>query len=188
VSNVSSSSNLFPQTSLSDADVRIQNSDSNNRPYLKFQLYPDTKAMLPIQQITEVLKIQLGQIMPIPQMPPWVMGVYNWRGDILWMVDLGQLMGLTACYQSDRHVHTAIVLSPERETSNSEQKIQLGLMVAVIDDLVACDPEIIQEIVDSSLNPPCYRFAAGYWLKPSGEMILALDGGAIASAMPRSDD
>jgi hypothetical protein len=26
----------------------------------------------------------------------------------------------------------------------------------------------------------------GYWLQSSGEMILALDGQAIASAMPRS--
>ena len=187
---MSNSSNLFPQTSLTDTDVGMQTSSPNNRPYLKFQLHPDTKVMLPIQQITEVLKIQLGQIMPIPQMPPWVMGVYNWRGDILWMVDLGQLMGLASWYQHqyDRLLHTAIVLSPERGTGNNEQKIHLGLMVAVIDDLVACDPEIIQGIVDSSLNPPSYRFASGYWLKPSGEMILALDGGEIASAMPRSPD
>jgi positive phototaxis protein PixI len=185
---VSNSSNLFSQAGLTDADVRMQTCSPNTRPYLKFQLHPDTKAMLPIQQITEVLKIQLGQIMPIPQMPPWVMGVYNWRGDILWMVDLGQLMGLAAWYQHqhDRLLPTAIVLSPERASGNSEQKIHLGLMVAVIDDLVACDPEIIQGIVDSALNPPCYRFASGYWLKPSGEMILALDGQAIASAMPRS--
>jgi positive phototaxis protein PixI len=188
VSNVSSSSNLFPQTSLSDADVRMQTCSPNDLQYLKFQLYPDTQAMLPIQQITEVLKIQLGQIMPIPQMPPWVMGVYNWRGDILWMVDLGQLMGLTAWYQNDRLLHTAIVLSPEGASANREQKIQLGLMVGVIDDLVACDPEIIEGIVDSALNPPCYRFASGYWRPPSGEIILALDGGAIASAMPRSPD
>ncbi|NJL51104.1 MAG: chemotaxis protein CheW [Hydrococcus sp. SU_1_0] len=164
----------------------MQTGSPNTLQYLKFQLHPDTKAMLPIQQITEVLKIQLGQIMPIPQMPSWVMGVYNWRGDILWMVDLGQLMGLASWYQQERLLHTAIVLSPEGATGNSEQKIHLGLMGAVIDDLATCDPEVIQEIVDSSLNPPCYRFASGYWLKTSGEMILALDGQAIASAMPRS--
>ncbi len=63
--------------------------------FLRFHLVPDTTLMLSITQLTEVLTIPVGQIIPIPHMPAWVMGVYNWRGEILWMVDLGQLVGLT---------------------------------------------------------------------------------------------
>lgn len=152
--------------------------------HLKFKLYPDTKAMLPIKQITEVLKIQLTQIMPIPQMPAWVMGVYNWRGDILWMLDLGQFLGLDSWYQQqhDRLLHTAIVLSPERE--NNENRIHLGLVVAAVDDLETCAPGSIQAAIASQINPRLNSFLQGYWLQSSGEMVLVLDGQAIASAMP----
>ncbi|GBF83604.1 chemotaxis signal transduction protein [Aphanothece sacrum FPU3] len=64
--------------------------------FLRFDLVPDTTLMLPVAQLTEVLTVPLGQIVPIPHMPPWVMGIYNWRGEILWMVDLGHLLGLNS--------------------------------------------------------------------------------------------
>lgn len=175
-------SNLRNQPSSSNTTML---SSANALKQLKFQLYPETKAMLPIKQITEVLKIQLAQIMPIPQMPAWVMGVYNWRGDVLWMLDLGQLLGLDSWYQQqhDRLLHTAIVLSPEREENNDNQ-IHLGLVVEGVDDLESCEPAAIQAVLDSQINPRLNSFLQGYWLQSSGEMVLALDGQAIASAMP----
>lgn len=156
---------------------------------LKFRLYPDTQAMLPISQITEVLKLQLVQIVPIPQMPAWVMGVYNWRGDILWMVDLGQLLGLDSWYQHqhERALHTAIVLSPNRQDKQNENQIHLGLVVASVEDLETCDPKAIQTAVDSQTNSHLIDFLQGYWLSPEGAMVLALDGKAIAKAMPTPD-
>ena len=154
---------------------------------LKFKLYPDTSAMLPIEQITEVIKLQGVQITPIPQMPSWVMGVYNWRGDILWMLDLGQLLGLDSWYQYQHHrsSHAAIVLSPHRQVKN-ENKIHLGLVVAGVEDLENCEPTAIQAATGLKINPRLTSFLQGYWLKPSGEMVLALDGQAIAAAMPTS--
>lgn len=161
---------------------------TNSIQQLKFQLYPDTSAMLPIQQIVEVLKLQLVKIMPIPQMPSWVMGIYNWRGDILWMIDLGQLIGLNSWYEyhHDRADSVAIVLSPNRQ-AHQEQRIHLGLVVAQVDDLANCDPAAIQAVVDSQSNPRLTSFLQGYWLQSEGEMILALDSQAIAAAMPISE-
>ncbi|MEW6496269.1 MAG: chemotaxis protein CheW, partial [Cyanobacteriota bacterium] len=48
-----------------------------NQQFLRFHLVPDTTALLPMEQLIEVLTIPTGQIVPIFQMPPWVMGVYN---------------------------------------------------------------------------------------------------------------
>ena len=95
--------------------------------YLKFGLYPDTKAMLPIEQITEILKIKLARIMPIPQMPAWIMGVYNWRGEILWTVDIAQMLGLSSgeWLQHQRSKQTIIVLSPE-SPRDKQDSFRLG--------------------------------------------------------------
>ncbi|MEL6494338.1 MAG: chemotaxis protein CheW [Cyanobacteria bacterium J06623_7] len=155
--------------------------------HLKFKLYPDTSAMLPIEQITEVLKLQLRQITPIPQMPSWVMGVHNWRGDILWMFDLGAFLGLDSWYQHQhqRSQHAAIILSPERRGQSEGHKLHLGLVVADIEDLEHCQPGAIQAAVGSQVNSRLANFLQGYWLKSAEEMILALDGRAIAAAMPK---
>lgn len=174
------------QSHLSNSGVRFADQTADNQ-FLRFQLHPDTKVMLPIRQITEVLKIQFCQIVPIPQMPAWVMGVYNWRGDILWMLDLGHLIGLNSWYQYKQNPsnHTAIVLSPHREhEANNAKHIHLGLVVAQVEDLATCDENAIQSALGSNVSAQLDSFLQGYWLKPDGEMVLALNGQAIAAAMP----
>lgn len=173
------------QTNLTDS---LQPKDDRTiAKFLRFYLYPDTKVMLSIEQITEVLKIQLGQIVPIPQMPSWVMGVYNWRGEILWMVDLGHLIGLEPWYQNQiRSYHTAIVLSPNKDRRDRIDNICLGLIVSRVEDLQTCDTKQIQSALGSKVGTRLGNFLQGYWLEPEGEMILALDGKAIAAAMPQN--
>jgi len=179
-------SDLFSLSSLPDSNTQLVTERANQQ-FLRFFLCPDTNLMLPIRQITEVLKIQFGQIVPIPQMPPWVIGVYNWRGDILWMVDLGHLVGLNSWYQQETNLssQTVIVLSPDKEQTKSDNQTHLGLVVVQVEDIETCDPKTIQMAIKettSQLEP----FLQGYWLKPEGEMILVLDGQSIVNAMPRT--
>lgn len=180
-------SKLSPQSSLFNSSGQLINRIEAKQ-FLRFHLDPHTKAMLPIGQITEVLKIQLGQIVPIPQMPSWVMGVYNWRGDILWTIDLGHLMGLTPWYHSELNPahHNAIVLSPDKQknATNTGSKINLGLVVGRIEDLESCNPSEIQSPTQGTETLPIFNFLEGYWLQPKGEMILVLNGQAIVAAMP----
>lgn len=158
--------------------------------YLKFYLEPDTRIILPVGQITEVLKIAVGQIVPIPQMPPWVMGVYNWRGNILWMLDLGQLIGLNSWYQQSINTanYTAIVLSPDRQHGRTKalDNISLGLVVTRVEDIQWCEADLIQSPPASAVSQALAPFLQGYWLDRSGNMMLALDGKAIIAAMPQA--
>lgn len=152
--------------------------------FLRLHLEPETKIILPIQQLTEVLRISQGAVVPIPQMPSWVIGVYNWRGEILWMVDLGQLIGLHSwqTQQLDNSNYTVVVISEtvsgSPNNNNSEQKT-LGLIVPRIEDLEWCDPNSIQSPPGTAVTPEIAPFLWGYWLKPNGEMLLALNGNAI---------
>lgn len=182
-------SDLFSQSSLLNSGTGIV-SLTEEKQFLRFHLNPDAKVMLPIRQITEVLKIQFGQIVPIPQMPPWVMGVYNWRGDILWMLDLGHLIGLNSWYQQEinRSNYTTIVLSPDKEKTktNSPSNINLGLVISRIEDIETCDIDAIQSPLSSMVTAQLMKFLRGYWLNSEGDMILVLDGQAIVDVMPKS--
>lgn len=157
--------------------------------YLRFYLEPNTKIILPVGQITEVLKIPVGQIVPIPHLPSWVMGVYNWRGNILWMLDLGHLFGLDSWYQSSINTsnYTAIVLSPDRGINRAKvlNSISLGLVVIRVEDIQWCDINLIQSPPANTVNQSIAKFLQGYWLDKNGNMLLVIDGQAIINAMPK---
>jgi positive phototaxis protein PixI len=183
-------SDIFFQSSQFKSNIQLADK-TETKQFLRFYLHPSTKVMLPIQQITEVLKIQFSQIVPIPQMPAWVMGVYNWRGDILWMVDLGHLFGLNPWYQknTNRSHHTAIVLASNQEKTqtNTETKINLGLVISKVEDLEMCNLAEIQVIpTTSGITSQLATFLQGYWLHPEGETIMVLNGEAIVAAMPNN--
>jgi positive phototaxis protein PixI len=155
--------------------------------FLRFYLEPDTTVMLPVSQLTEVLTIPLGQIIPIPHMPPWVMGVYNWRGEILWMVDLGQLFGLTSWAQLSikSSTYKAFVLKASGNSPEAKKQA-LGLIISRVEDIEWCDPNAIQSPPAAAVEPGLAPFIRGFWVKPDGDIIVTLDGEAIMAAMPQS--
>ena len=182
-------SDLFSRSNQSQFNTQLA-SKTEEKQFLKFYFHEGTKAMLPIKQIAEVLKIQFNQIVPIPQMPAWVMGVHNWRGDILWMVDLGHLIGFAPWYHTsvNHSKHTAIVLSPNKEHSRSDtiSNINLGLVVSRVEDIEMFNTADIQDPPSSGINMQMEQFLQGYWLQQTEEMIMVLDGQGIVAAMPNN--
>ncbi|MCP2728098.1 chemotaxis protein CheW [Limnofasciculus baicalensis] len=172
-------------------DTRALPPSSNaSEQFLRLHLIPDTTALLPIQQLIEVLTIPIGQIVPIAHIPSWVMGVYNWRGEILWMVDLGHRIGLPPWHQQKMGIstHTAVVLhirSDQRTSTNSKSQM-LGLVVNRVEDIEWCNSDLIQSPLSVSITPQLAPFLRGYWLKSTGEMLIVIDGKAIMAGMPKA--
>jgi positive phototaxis protein PixI len=146
--------------------------------------------MLPLREISAVLKIPHGQIIPIPEMPPWVMGVYNWRGEIIWMVDLGHLIGLAHWYQQSvtSSNHEAIIIHPSNQPKATQTSGEMiGLIVSKVEDLESSDPQEIYSPPASAVSQELAPFLRGYWLKSGGDILVTLDGEAILAAMPKKE-
>ncbi len=163
---------------------------SEKKQFLRFLLAPNTKVMLPISQLTEVMTIPIGQIISIPHMNPEVMGVYNWRGEILWMVDLGKIVGLLPWYEqtANKANYKAVVINiDKKEQENSAQaiKVQLGLVVSQIEDIKSCEEKSIYKSPQSSQQTNSLdRFLQGYWVKSDEETIPVLNGETLLSYLP----
>lgn len=164
--------------------------------FLRLQLASETTVLFPVQQLTEVLTLAIGQIVPLPHMPAWVMGVYNWRGEILWMVDLAHLCGLAPWYRQIASASslTAVVLDVASLNSSSNQA--LGLVVSHVEDIEWLDPNLIQpsstaDIFSAVSSPEVMAklapFLWGYWQQPNSDedAIAVLDGKAIVAAVKR---
>ncbi|MBV9386879.1 MAG: purine-binding chemotaxis protein CheW [Chroococcidiopsidaceae cyanobacterium CP_BM_ER_R8_30] len=181
---------LVPSNTNPTAEV---GQSSANLPFLRFRLVPDTSVLLPVQQITEVITIATHEIVPIPNLPAWVMGVHNWRGEVLWMVDLGQLIGLDPLYQhaTNHSSYTAIAISetqlmPNRQAvaSQTANRKLLGLVVNQVEDMEWLNLDAIQSPPPASVTPELVPFLRGLWLKSNGEILTVLDSRSILAAMP----
>lgn len=181
--NVSSGTSSFTFSKKENkADVRKER-------FLRFVLLPDTNLILPLVQISAVLKIPFGQIVPIPEMPSWAMGVYNWRGKIVWMIDLGHLLGFTPWDQqlTTSSNHQVIIIHPSNQQKTAQVTGEMvGLIVSHVDDIDFCDPSDLHSPPASVVTPELAPFLRGYWVKNDGDIIVALDGDAILAGMPKT--
>ncbi len=159
--------------------------------FLRLYLDSETGALLPITQLTEVLNVSCSQVMPIPHMHSWMMGVYNWRGEILWLVDLANLVGITPLYQQalTSSSHTVIVLeAPLEETdSTGNDRKTLGLVVNQVGNIENCNPDLIKNIAFPAINTKLEAFLRGYWSKSDYEMLAIFHLDSIWEAISQAE-
>lgn len=162
--------------------------------FLRLQLRSDVPILLSVRQITEILSIADSQIMPIPHMPPWMMGIYNWRGEILWIVDLAHLCGLAPWYEyphaHSSHATVILNLPATTEQSPSAKGCSLGLVVQKVEDMEWCTLDAVQLSPPPSIPDPIAQFSVGYWQKSEATRLAILDGKTLLSAVAQfeSDD
>ncbi|MGK7952940.1 MAG: chemotaxis protein CheW [Xenococcaceae cyanobacterium] len=157
--------------------------------FLRLYLDGETGALLPISQLTEVLNISCSQVMPIPHMHPWIMGVYNWRGEILWLVDLAHLVGITPMYQQalTSANYTVVVLEGAEEDSMENERKAVGLVINQVGNIESCNPDLIKDISSASIDSKLEAFLRGYWCKSDYEMLAVFQLDAIWEAMSQEE-
>lgn len=67
--------------------------EDNRQRLLSFPIRTYGNSLIPLEQITEILRVNLDEILSVPETPSSVLGAYNWRGDMLWLIDLEHLIG-----------------------------------------------------------------------------------------------
>jgi positive phototaxis protein PixI len=171
---------------LEQFNFSAERTTSTGQQFLRFRLLPDTTALLPVNQLAEILTVPIGQIIPIPHMPASVLGVYNWRGEILWIIDLGYLIGLPPLHQQARNAstYTAVVVHENHATSGrqrtrSQNRKTLGLVVHHVEDMEWYNPDLIQSPPASVVDPSLAPFLRGHLLNDRAEISLVLEGEAI---------
>lgn len=141
--------------------------------FLTFELSSDTRAMLAATQAVEILQLPMPRITPIPGMAAWVLGAYNWRGEMIWIVDLPQLLELAPLGdQGSATAHYSIAIV-------SMESTYLGLAVPSVGDLYSGEPDDIRSFPGEVATPALASVLQGYILSEDEEILLVLDAEAI---------
>lgn len=84
--------------------------ETSREQFLGFWLTSSLQAVISTESVSEVLSIESSNIIPLPDIAYTVMGIYNHRGSILWVIDLPCLMGLKPLYISGYRHHFSVLL------------------------------------------------------------------------------
>ena len=144
--------------------------------FLSFNLGVRDTAVISLQHITEVLQVSLPEICGVPQMPSSILGIYNWRGEMLWLVDLEAMLGYPLMSQESNLLSKMMGIVLENEGK------YLGLLVRQLLDIEWLDTKQMKVPTAELFYPKISPFLQGYFLNDSEEMIFNLDAISIIQA------
>ena len=140
--------------------------------FLTFQLCQHTQAMVEVGSILTTLQVPREQIVPIPDMPIWVMGAYNWRGEILWIVDLAQHLELKDPLSDPRpRLHSVLITQVE--------ELRMGIAVDQVHDVLSFSLEAIASAPAVTATRALASVLRGSVVNGQGSTFLWLEMKAI---------
>lgn len=154
----------------------------NNQRFLRFHLGFEDTALLPLDSIKEVLRVSAAEILPVPHMPDCVLGIYNWRGEMLWTIDLNNLLGFPSLSQSQG----MLVTSTTKNVALVKFAIALqvgnqvlGLVVQQVDEIEEHNWQKLQSPNPGLFSPKLLPFVQGYLTEASS---IVLDARSIVQS------
>lgn len=127
----------------------------NQQRLLRFPLGLEDSALLPLEQITEIFRVNVADILPVPEMPNQILGICNWRGEMLWLIDLNHLVGCPPLFRQDP------VLVPPMVMVVQVKGQSLGLVVPQVNDIELHDLQQLQPPSVGLFPPKLLPFVLG---------------------------
>ncbi|BAW97727.1 hypothetical protein NIES970_26830 [[Synechococcus] sp. NIES-970] len=145
--------------------------------YISFLLSNGLRGMLPTSQLVETINLDLGNIVQIPDLPPVVVGVCGWRGEVLWLLDLAYALRSPPLLSGDYADAKCSVL---RVNVNKQT---FGIVVTEVQQLIRCDRQNISPELPPQIDPDVAPLVAGKFRQPSGEIILNINLEALLESI-----
>ena len=122
--------------------------------HLRFFVTPSRELALSAASVREVISAPLDRITPIPNTSPLLLGTLNLRGRVVWVADLGQLLGEPTAVNTDRSEIPVIAIE--------EQETLVGFAVDQVVGMEWLNAERMQPLtqVSDSRTP----FLKGEWV------------------------
>jgi positive phototaxis protein PixI len=140
---------------------------------IQFQLADGSSAAIEINRIVEILNVPIDRIVPIPDMPSAVLGVYNWRGEMLWIADLSRLLAIPSGRSKTSAHYPVLVIGSGSQ--NRLERSNIGTIVAEVSEIESYPLEAISSPQIDSSSSRIAEFALGSIPTINGDLTTILD-------------
>jgi purine-binding chemotaxis protein CheW len=139
--------------------------------YLRFGLSGEEQFAFAATTVVEVVEILPEQITPMPNISSLLLGTFNLRGEIIWILDLRQLYGQTS---TDFIGPCSVIVVQEGEGV-------LGLAVHAIQGMAWINAEQIEEMGNESLEEGLAQHIQGKFHTEDRPVILLAPGSIVTA-------
>ncbi|RAM49181.1 MAG: chemotaxis protein CheW [Hapalosiphonaceae cyanobacterium JJU2] len=143
---------------------------------LSFSLREKYVGVITLKHVQEIFTIDLANICRVPQMPSCVVGIYNWRGEMLWLVDLDLMFGYSPLESQTTLYAKSMVMKLSYESKH------LGILVNEIRDIEHLDTKLIKSPDEHLFSPEMSDFVQGYFINSNEEILISLDTKSLFQA------
>ena len=141
--------------------------------FLSFNLGEVDTAVILLEDIIEVVPISFTDICSVPQMHSCILGIYNWRGEMLWIIDLEEMLGYTAITQEADLISKMMIIVVQTEGKS------LGLLVRKLIDICWLDNKLMKLPDFQLFKSDIIAMLHGYFIDESEDIIINLDAQSI---------
>ncbi len=153
--------------------MQKQQSLSSNRQFLCLEVIKTLQIIISASDLDEVITLDHRKILQIPGMPTVVAGIFQWSGELLWLIDIGYLMGC----------------NPLLSTGYSQQNVRvvkvkfrdgyLGILAQKVGSLISVEAKNISMTKPQKSNSLVEKFLKGTCTNSEGKKMMILDIEAI---------
>ncbi|GAA6620968.1 chemotaxis protein CheW [Scytonema sp. NUACC26] len=133
--------------------------EKNLSKFLRFPLDSQNSALISLEEVAEVIKVNIVDILPIPEMPNCILGICNWRGEMLWLIDISHIINYAA----------PVIATPIAIVVQVNQQA-VGLVVERVNDVEVHDLEQLQKVVTGLFPRSLLPFVLG--VLPGDNLVL----------------
>lgn len=137
--------------------------------FLKFSFNSNINILVSLADLKGVVKLSIKDIMPVPEMTKYWLGITNWRGKAVWILDLASLLGTIHWCERKKVADCGIAMLVQFQQQN------IGLLVEEISTIETFFSE--EKLATSSAMLPenLRSFLPSYFIDPQGRPLLILD-------------
>lgn len=137
--------------------------------FLQFYLKKELNGLIPLSKLQGTIEISLTDILPVPQIAQYWLGITNWKGEAIWILDLAQLLGAPNWCQQKPIASSGMAMLTATEDRT------IGLLVKEIAGIKTYDSQSCLPIAKVNTTAKIQSLFDGYFLNSSNEPSMLLN-------------
>ena len=137
--------------------------------FLQFSLKEEINGLVSLGDLQGTIEIALTDILPVPQVAEYWLGISNWQGEAIWILDLAQLVGAPNWCRRESLSQSgmAMLITIENQT--------IGLLVEKVKGIEIYDLQHCLPIAEINTTAKMRSLFQGYFLDLNGKPSMLLD-------------
>ncbi len=137
--------------------------------FLRFVLTNEVNGLIPLADLQGTIEVMLKEILPVPQVSEFWLGIVNWQGDATWILDVAGLLGGSHWCRRDSVAQSGIAMLIQVE------KQTIGLLVEKVNGIETYDPQLCLPVSNVTSSTRLSSLLKGYFLDTQGNSLMLID-------------